>query len=186
VSPLYEWRSHDTPVGRLAFSSHLQYRATLVDVGTSPSGKDNYAPVVRYIDNAEAAAIKAESKTKGRQLSKNAKRLVELFIRIETRDGRKEVPRNVLADSGYLAHVSKQGWDSKVVVCGIQLSSLQNMVYAEDAEVGQSADGQRRVPDRSRKRWERSRNSLKTSGAGWIYDGWVWLAEEDASNDSGR
>jgi hypothetical protein len=31
LSPLYGRRSHDTPVGRLAFSSHLQVR--LLDFG---------------------------------------------------------------------------------------------------------------------------------------------------------
>jgi hypothetical protein len=162
------------------------YRAELVHVGTSPSGKENYAPVVRYIDDTEAATLRVESKTKGRHLTKSVKHLIELILRVVTRDGNQEVPRDVLAKSGYLAHINDQGWDANVAVHGISLSLLQDMVYDEDLEVGRSEDGQRTIPDKCRKRWERGRNSLKNSGAAWICEGWVWLVEEDANNGNGR
>lgn len=162
------------------------YRATLVHVGTTPKGKENFAPVVRYIDDAEMLTVRAEAKTKGRQLSKNSKHLVELIVRIETRDGRSEVPRNVLSKSGFLAHVTEQNWDSSVPVHGIHLSSLQDAVYSEDPEVGRSPDGQRTIPDKCRKRWERKREALISSAAAWACDGWLWLAGNNERTGDGR
>lgn len=151
------------------------YRAALIDVGTTPRGKVNRVPVVRYCDEAEAIEARAEAKTKGRSLTQSVRHMIELIVRIETRDGRVQVPREVLASSGFTTEKHGNGWDSDMPVNGIRLESLRDTFYSEDDKSGRSPDGSRTVSDALRKRWERRRNALKNSKAAWIYDGWVWL-----------
>jgi hypothetical protein len=154
------------------------YRASLVHVGTTDSGKENYAPVVRYLTDSEIIASRVSATTAGKTLSPAVKHLVELVVRIQGRDGKKPVPREVLAASGYIDAITAKSWDSKVPVHGIPTTSLQEAFYAEDSDVRTPKDGLRMVSEAVRKRWERRRDALINSGVAWVYDGWVWLAAD--------
>jgi hypothetical protein len=68
---------------------------------------------VRYVDDAEHVAAKAEATTKGRRLTKNQRHMIELVVRIETRDGRHYVPTPFLQESGYAAHMERLDFGSR-------------------------------------------------------------------------
>ncbi len=163
------------------------YGAALIQVGTRmEDGKQLYAPVVRAEDLERVTAFKAEERTKGQKLTPTVKRLVELITRIEGRDGKPRVPLQVLNQSGYLDREGAEEVTEDRPVTGIPLQSLRDAVYAEDEEVGRSPDGQRTVPDKCRKRWERKRDALISSGMGWVCDGWVWLVNDEGADGDGR
>lgn len=158
------------------------YRAALVHVGTTPSGKENYAPVVRYVGEEERVAMVANTRTKGRKLSKTVRQMIELIVRIQARDGRRDVPREVLADSGYLSQIHESGWDLDVPIAGILVESLRDAFYAERSV----AVGDRSVSEKDRSAWRRRLESLASSGAAMTWEGWVWLTEHSEVVGDGR
>ncbi|MBW2698464.1 MAG: AAA family ATPase [Deltaproteobacteria bacterium] len=132
------------------------YRASLVHVGTTPGGKKNCR----------------------RKLPQTVQHIIELIVRIQTRDGRKLVPGDVLQRSGFTAYVADKEWDPQVPIAGVRLDSLRDAFMHEDGDAGRSSDGEWTIPDKARKRWDRRVSSMKKSDAVWICDGWVWLAGE--------
>lgn len=175
--PTLEDRLYEVTLDKLKDGDQSQswaFQAALVEVGTTPSGKVNRAPVVRYLDAETRASIKAESKMRGKAMPKTVRHMIELILRIEQRDGREFVPTPFLEASGYCAAVEENGWDPDAEVRGIQLRKLQEMFYATESD----ADGDGTIPDALRKKWERRRDGLNKSTEAWIYEGWVWLAPD--------
>lgn len=123
-------------------------------VGTTPRGKGNYAPVVRYVDDAEHVAAKAEATTKGRRLTKNQRHMIELVVRIETRDGRHYVPTPFLQERGYAAHMEAFSGRGDMPVSGVLVADLQQLAYSEDQNGTRGEDGRWTVFEAGRKRWE--------------------------------
>jgi len=154
------------------------YRGALVHVGTTPRGKDNYAPVVRYLDDDERVSAKAESKSKGRRLTANQRHMIELIVRLEERDGRKHVPTPFLEESGYAARMEDFGGLNEMPVNGVMLADLQQLFYSEEGECTRTADGKWTISEAGRKRWERRRDSLINAGHAWACSGWIWLTPE--------
>lgn len=121
------------------------YRAALVHVGRTPRGKENYAPVVRYVDDAEHVTAKAEATSKGRKLTKNQRHMIELVVRIETRDRGHYVPTRFLQESGGAAHREPFSGLGDMPVNGVLVADLQQLVQSRGSERyslgGRSVDG---------------------------------------------
>ncbi len=158
------------------------YRAKLAVVGIAPSGKENKAPIVRYLDESEAAEARKHSQKKRPKVPKGAKRLLDLMERIQARDGVTYVPTTALADSGFIAQVREWGWDPDVPINGVEVATLKDMFMREAFEAEREAtpgDSEKKLRERLRGQWRRSIEDLGQWRGARVFDGWAWAVSED-------
>ena len=181
VCTILSEKQKELPTGRV-----WRHRLETVELGADEDGEPVTSCYVRPLEPDEVAASLTPSRRRpGRPSS--AEDVLAAIADLDAMGKRQRVPRNVLADSGYLDAVAKRGFDPAVEVDGYSRKAVANLLacrFASDGNPAGTSDGNseelRKKREAERKRVSRRIDSAIREDLVCAHDDWIWLRERDA------
>ncbi len=160
------------------------HRLRRIELGENRRGTMRTTAVIEPVSPSDASDAKARRASGGRKITPSVRAVVDACADLHNRGDAIPIPADVLAKSGYTAHVAKMGWDTTVTIMGFHRPVLRDLLRERDGDRDYQRDASEDARRAREKEQERVRQSIQRKIKAsinarilWLHDGLVWLAD---------